>query len=318
MPSILDKLRQRIRSSASETVGDAAEPEQSLAEVCHRIEPQGLFIIGAARTGTTIMQNALNDSRDIFLFGEPGFHHDGGANDFATRYNAMHRSWGNQENKSSYCPPLFEQDTSWHAYLARLAQTYRYVGSKIVINPPQAECQTRELFDFHCRHFYASHYLFTFRNPLDVLISTRGLAELNGGTVATFAEVLKGYFLVVQLFFRALRNLPHVDGIFHEAVESATFRKLETLLGTPLPNAADYYSKSKVRRYELTAVPESHRGLVAEAIGLYDRMKRETLAGLELIQIEQNAGHFDPSHFTALGQLSRDVSTFLRTIDAQA
>jgi len=291
-------------------------PDMSLAGVCRRIESQGLFVIGAARTGTTILQNALNDSHAIFLFGEPAFHNEGDSEDFAARYNAMHRSWGNQENKSSYCPPLFEEDASWYAYLARLAQTYRYVGSKIVINPLEAEDRASELFDFHCRHFYASRYLFTFRNPLDVLMSTRGLAELNGGTVSTYAEVIKGYFLVVQLFFRALRNLPHVEVVFHEAVEPATFRKLESWLATPLPHAGDYYSGSKVRHYELTAVPEPHRPLVAEAVDLYDKLKRETLAGFELIQIEQNSGHFDQNHFTVLGQLSRDVSNFLRTIDA--
>lgn len=70
------------------------------------IEKQGLFVIGAARSGTTVMQNALNDSCEIFLFGEPVFHEDAGAPDFSLRYNAMHRAWGNQENKSSFCPPL--------------------------------------------------------------------------------------------------------------------------------------------------------------------------------------------------------------------
>ena len=61
------------------------------------IEQQGLFVLGAARSGTTVLQNALNDSREIFLFGEPSFHDDMGTADFATRYNYMHRAWGNQE-----------------------------------------------------------------------------------------------------------------------------------------------------------------------------------------------------------------------------
>ena len=288
----------------------------SLAGVCQRIESQGLFVIGAARTGTTILQNALNDSRDIFLFGEPAFHHDDGNGDFATRYNAMHRSWCNQENKSSYCPPLFGEDASWYTYLERLAETYRYVGSKVVINPLLADDQASQLFDFHCRYFYSSHYLFTFRNPLDALMSTRGLAELNGGKLATFAEVLKSYFVVVQLFFRALRNLPHVEVVFHEAIDADTFRKLEGWLGLPLQRAMDYYCNGKVRHYELTAIPDADRSVVAEAIDLYEKFKHETLAGFDLIQIEQNSGHFEQNHYTALGQLSKAVSKFIETIDA--
>jgi len=287
-----------------------------IAEDCSNVSRQALFIIGAARSGTTILQNALNDSGDIFLFGEPCFHADSGDADFASRYNAMHRSWGNQENKSSYCPPLFKTDASWYQYLARLAETYRYVGAKIVINPGLAEEQASQLFDFQCRHFYASHYLFTFRNPLDVLMSTLGLAELNGGKIATVAEVLKGYFVVVQLFFRALRNLPHVHVIFHETVNADTFGKLETWLGVPLPRAGDYYSNGKVRHYDLDRVPETHRARVTDAMTLYENFKQATLAGFELIQIEQNSGHFDQHHFTALGRLSRTVTKFVESLEA--
>jgi len=318
LPSIIDKLRRRFNriSRISPTVSAEQAPDMSLAAVCNRLESQGLFIIGAARSGTTILQNALNDSRDIFLFGEPCFHADSGDADFASRYNTMHRSWGNQENKSSYCPPLFKSDASWYQYLARLAETYGYVGAKIVINPELAEEQIRQLFDFQCRHFYSSRYLFTFRNPLDVLMSTRGLAELNGGRIATVAEVLKGYFVVVQLFFRALRNLPHVHVVFHETVNTDTFGKLQSWLGVPLPLASDYYSNGKVRHYDLDVVPEIQRVLVADAMTLYENFKQATLAGFDLIQIEQNSGHFDQSHFTALGQLSRSVTKFVESLDA--
>ncbi|HEY8682549.1 MAG TPA: sulfotransferase, partial [Rhodanobacter sp.] len=240
-----------------------------LPAVCRRIATQGLFVIGAARTGTTILQNALNDADGVFLFGEPGFHQDSGSPDFAARYNGMHRAWGNQENKSSHCPGLFETDASWWIYLARLAELYRYVGSKIVINPERATEECRQLFDFHCRHFYASHYIFSFRNPLDVLMSTRGLAQLNGGRVATHKEVLHGFFSVVQLFVRALRNLPHVYVVFHEAMNADAFAMLGKSLDMPLTRAMNYYDHAKVRHYELSGIPEVHRALTAEAMTIY-------------------------------------------------
>jgi hypothetical protein len=316
LPSIIDKLFQRV--GRTEPLPLPSSAEQAAAPplaTCRNIEPQGLFVIGAARTGTTILQNALNDSDDIFLFGEPSFHKDSDSGDFATRYNGMHRAWGNQENKSSYCPRLFESDANWPTYLARLADLYRYVGSKVVINPAHAEEEARLIFDFHCRHFYASHYIFTFRNPLDVLMSTRGLAQLNGGTVATFAQVLKGYFVVIQLFIRMLRNLQHVHVVFHEAVDAEVFRTLEKSLGIPLAHANEYYDRGKVRHYELTAVPEAYRALTAEAIAHYEDFKRDALAGFDLVQIEQNDGHLDPGHFTSLGRLSWRITRFLDTID---
>lgn len=283
-----------------------------------RLAAQGLFVIGPARSGTTILQNALNDSSDIFLLGEPRLHRDPGSADFASRYNGMHRSWGNQENKSSYCPRLFDQDADWRTSLARLAELHRYVGAKIVINPAHAPFECDEVFHFQCRHFYDAHYLFTFRNPLDVLMSTRGLAQLNGGRVATHGEVLRGYVSVAQLYLRCLRNLPHVRVVFHEAMTAEVFGQLEAFLDTPFPRAMDYYDRAKVRHYQLADVAEPHRAQVAEAMALYADFKREALAGFALSQIEQNDGHLDAAHFTPLGSLSLRMKRFLAGLQEES
>lgn len=278
---------------------------------------QGLFVIGAARTGTTILQNALNDSPDIFLFGEPCFHRDPGNADFAGRYNSKHRAWGNQETKSSYCPLLFEGDASWQEYLAHMATLYRYVGSKIVITPGGARAEAEKVFAFQSRHFYRSRYVFTFRNPLDVLISTRGLAQFNGGEVASHAEVLRTFFEVIALYIRALRNLPHVRAIFHESADDRAFAALEQAWSIALPGAARYYDNRKVRHYTLDDVPQAHHAIVVEAIAIYDAFQQAALAGFDLLQIEQNNGHLHPDHFTVLGRLSWRVSRFLASLDSQ-
>jgi hypothetical protein len=82
---------------------------------------RGLFVIGAARSGTTILQNALNHSPAIFLFGEPNLHLETGEGNFAARYNEMHRSWSNQKTKSTYCPPILSADGAAEDYLGRLS-----------------------------------------------------------------------------------------------------------------------------------------------------------------------------------------------------
>src|ERR1700722_5699340 len=64
-----------------------------------KLGKQGLFIIGHMRTGTTVLQNALNESKDILLFGEANFHRDPGLSDFRTRYNRWHEENGNQPSK---------------------------------------------------------------------------------------------------------------------------------------------------------------------------------------------------------------------------
>jgi hypothetical protein len=94
MPSLISRLRQ-LHLLPSPESKSPEQPLQLLSDAdaaCQRIAIRGLFVIGAARTGTTILQNALNDSADVFLFGEPGFHRDPGSADFAVRYNSMHRA----------------------------------------------------------------------------------------------------------------------------------------------------------------------------------------------------------------------------------
>lgn len=307
-------LHRRTRlQAASERPADAAS-ECTVGCDIRTLDKQGLFVVGAARSGTTVLQNALNDSRDIFLFGEPTFHDDPGTTDFAARYNYRHRAWGNQENKSSFCPAFFASDALWSDYLCHLATMYRYVGSKIVVNPEKSQETCQRIFDFHCRHFYRSHYIFTFRNPIDVLMSTRGLAELNGDTAASYEVVLRNFLGVVALYIRMLRNLPSVSAVFHENVSETTFRDLGGRLGLDLAYAMRYYDPGRVRHYTLDDVPEHARESVKVVVDLYENLRQHALAGFEAVQLDQNSGHFDIRHYTPLGALQRRVEQLLKQI----
>jgi hypothetical protein len=299
------------RAVTSDKPADGSAVESVTVENAPALDRQGLFVLGAARSGTTVLQNALNDSRDIFLFGEPAFHDDPGSADFAARYNAKHRAWGNQETKSSFCPAFFEDDASWHDYLRHLATLYRYVGSKIVINPGNARETCQRVFDFHCRHFYRAHYIFTFRNPIDVLMSTRGLAELNGDTPESYEAVLSSFVRVIGLYIRMLRNLPCVDAVFHENVDETVFSDLGLKLRADLTHATSYYDSKRVRHYSLDDIPEPSRESAKAVIELYEDLRQHAQAGFGLVQLDQNSGHFDINHYTPLGALQRRVDQVL-------
>jgi hypothetical protein len=318
MPRRLLGLFTQRHAAASTKPTDASVVESVIAENTRAIDMQGLFVLGAARSGTTVLQNALNDSRDIFLLGEPSLHKDLGNADFAARYNAMHRAWGNQETKSSFCPAFFGGDAAWHDYVRHLATLYRYVGSKIVINPDKAQETCHRVFDFHCRYFYRSHYIFTFRNPIDVLMSTRGLAELTGYTPESCEAVLSSFVRVIGLYIRMLRNLPCVDAVFHENVDETVFRDLGLKLRVNLAHAASYYDSKRVRRYSLDDIPESSRESTKIVIELYENLRQHAQAGFGLVQLDQNSGHFDISHYTPLGALQRRVDQVLAQLDRPA
>jgi hypothetical protein len=266
---------------------------------------RGLFIIGAARSGTTILQNALNDSPDIYLLGEANFHNDPGIPGFAARFNAQHRFWHNQETKSSFCPPVLDHDTVWQDYMRQLARMHKWVGAKVVINPMRRPDALDRLFAFQCRSFYTSRYIFTFRDPLATILSTRDLQELLIGRNDGLPAIMRSYVDTVRLFIRMLRTLPHVRAVCHEDVDRATFDRLEDWLGVGLTDAHRYYDAGRVLSYSEAGLDQVTREHVALLRTLYGQLRHDLRTGFATPQLDQNNNHLNPDHLTPLGRLSR-------------
>ena len=276
-----------------------------------------LFIIGAARTGTTVLQNALNSAPEIFLLGEPQMHLDGEAPGFAARYNAAHRSWHNQETKSSFCPPVLAEDGSWRDYLLRLSATHRWVGAKTVIATLEPEA-VEALYAFQCRHFYASRYLLTFRNPLDALSSTRGLQAYTGAEPQSFRLLVAHYADMVALFVRMLRTLPHVSAVIHEDVDAAVLDRVGRWLGVSLTDAPAYYDRARVRGYTPEGLDPAELALLDQVEALFADLRTGVAAGFPLPQLDQNNANLTPGHHTPLGALSLRAATIAEGARRQA
>ena len=292
------RIRQAVRhvfSVASHAVSDRLPDER------------GLFIIGAARSGTTILQNALNDSPDIYLLGEADFHRQSYRTDFAARFNAGHRFWHNQETKSSFCPPVLADDLGWQDYLRQLARTHKLVGAKVVINPMRAPDALDQLFAFHCRLFFQSRYIFTFRDPLATILSTRDLQELLIGRNDGLPAIMRSYVDTIRLFIRMKRILPQVRGLCHEDVSRETFDGLESWLGVNLTNAHNYYDASRVLSYNAAGLDDLTLRHLAQLHALYVRLRCELRTGFATPQLDQNNNHLSAGHLTPLGRLSRDA-----------
>jgi len=318
-PDIENALRQK--GAMLET---AIRERDALAERLRTLEGglrqelslKGLFVIGHSRSGTTILENALNDHREIFIFNEADFYSDSGARDFRARHNAMHQAFRNQENKGSFCPKLFDEDESWDRYVIALSRVYRYVGSKIVIHQDRNTGMPDQLFDFMTKWFYGSHFIFTFRNPADVLGSNRGLAAWTGGESPDCRLVMRSFLWVMRLYIRALRNLPNVRAIFHEQVSPQTFEALSDWLGLDLRGSFGYYSDTKVKAYSRAALSDGDRLLLERTEALYAELSLQACAGYELVQIDQNNATIDPTHGSRLGELYRRIDEAIAAIDA--
>ena len=266
---------------------------------------RGLFVIGAARSGTTVLQNALNHAQDIHLLGEPDLHLEEGAPGFAARFNAMHRGWNNQPTKSTWLPSLLDEDGHWRPYLDRLAAYHRWVGSKIVVNPGHSPAWLERLERFQSLHFYDAHYLFVFRHPGAVARSFRGMQEATGGVPDGPAVALANFAETVALFTKMTRTFPHVRAVIHEDIAPAAFDAVGEWLGVDLGEASSYYDTARIRRYEQAPSSAEDEQFIAQTTLLYEDLRRMIAAGIEQPQLEQNDGNLTPNHYTALGSIDR-------------
>jgi hypothetical protein len=266
----------------------------------------GLFIVGHARSGTTILQNALNDSHEIFLFGEAQFYLDRGSADFAARYNAMHRSFGNQITKSTYCPLLLAEDGTWQDYLNRLGMHYRYVGDKVALGTEADGYSCERFFTFQCRHFFDARYIFTFRNPVDCIASSAAL--LGKRDVYVWME---SYLNVVLLCIRMLRLFPHVTAVFLEDRPEKTFDELRVYLGSDLSGAHLYYDRTRVTRYPADALPADARSMTDSLEEVYAEWRKLPEEN-RLPQMEQKEGCQQNGTPSYLGRLHNTIVAMMR------
>jgi Sulfotransferase family len=197
----------------------------------------GLFVVGHARTGTSILQTALNTSPEIFLLGEANLHITHSKPCFAVWYRTMHESFHNPPSKSTSCPdPDDSTGDAWDVLLT-LRQHYRLVGDKLAFRSRHLGYDFSGAFRFLQDYFTGAYIIGTLRNPRDVLASNGKMFRPDDINVyaLSYLECLALEIDLVCTFDRAT--------IFvHENIVPDTFTRLGNWLGCDLSDAyARYY-----------------------------------------------------------------------------
>lgn len=187
-------------------------------------DQRNLFIVGHARSGTTIMGDLLNSSSSVELFAElNGFLLDWNR-EFIREFNERHGSNGYMARKGYYIPPTLGGMTP-QELLDHRKQCYRYVGEKIAFGPHgifAGNSDAQEYFlSFHNLHYLSANYIFTMRSPMASLVSMRKLfpshscSQLLFGWLRSMEVILSASFLFPHCAIVPLERLsePLVDSI---------------------------------------------------------------------------------------------------------
>jgi hypothetical protein len=264
--------------------------------VDRRLEAKSLFIVGCARSGTTILLDIFNTVPDVYLFGEANFALNFHVQDFPEWYNLMHFEHGMARLKGTHAPYLGAR--ALHEYLPLLSERYRFVGDKIAFGPHglyNGASHQENVLQFHERFFFGSPHVFIFRHPRHVLRSMQVKFP-----ATPFTELARCWLLTADLFADMSSVFPAVHLVLFERLPEV-FDDLGRTLGLDLSMSTSMFSTPeraaetpRFDEYEpiVTLCESVYRSLEAMASAngspasrwpLTKQLRRRVTAGLDVL-----------------------------------
>ena len=246
----------------------AARRPATMAALARLTEPANqsrmVFIVGAARSGTTAIRRALNSSSEVFVLDEAYFFRENLRPGFRARYNARHRALGHPPSKLTDCPAVAPDDRAWVETTMALASQYRFVGDKIPFGGYKEGRLPSEFLAFHHRHFPEAAYILAFRNPRDTILSARtafGIQNLVPWT--------RSYIAAQRALIRLRANFPRTVPIFLETIDWDRFDAIEQCLDCPMPQLASVLVRKAPSPRDAGQIPSKLSETVEDLEALY-------------------------------------------------
>jgi hypothetical protein len=225
---------------------DAAPPGGQDAapdlEALRALENQGLFILGCARSGTTILTRSLNRSPEVMLLEEPcSFLHES-IGDFVGFFNHLHVSMGNRPMKGTYLPESRTSETGPIGTLLRLSGDYRYVGEKTAIGPHDYPLNWAQAYlDFQAKYFLHAKYLYILRTPLESIWSMHKMFSDR-----PIERLFEAWLRTIALSLDAYHVFPNSRLLFFDDLGQTMIDRLSDWLATPVPTMPGTFGRTYI------------------------------------------------------------------------
>lgn len=222
-------------------------------QTCRAIATRCCFVVGYARSGTTLLADVLNSSERMLMTSEAHYFVPNNAPRFRDWYNALHAGYGNQVTKSTHAPDFIPQlNHTWWQWLAEAAKYFDMLGDKSALSdyvfslaPPE------EILSFFEARFFNSRYIFTIRQPLQTLASA--VITFKRDSAESMRALLTGWLEFVQLWANCVRVLPNTCTILFDKFDAAGIDRLSAFVGLDLSGAKTYTIRPP-RFYDISAL----------------------------------------------------------------
>ena len=221
---------------ASSGAAPAEYPKSEFA-TCRTMAKNAVFILGFARSSTTIVQQIVNWSHEALILGEANFHLPSDASRFRDGYNAQHVEFGNQVSKTTYAPDFVpERPHTWWQWLAEAAKHYPIVGDKMAFTAYHLTTVDRHATQaFFESRFFDAKYIFIIREPIQALLSTAKL--LNVTTEDLLRPEIVAWLDFVQFWADCVRTFPNTLTLIADDIGPQTVGEIGRFLELPLSGA---------------------------------------------------------------------------------
>jgi hypothetical protein len=252
-----------------------AGPKRFSDEVlrCRDISGQALFVLGFARSSTSISTQILNSSNDVFLLGEANIYLPHYERRFTDWYNQMHSDSNNQISKTTYAPDFVpDVDHDWLDWLCVAKTVYPLVGDKMAFSDQHfslaAPSTIRSFFE---SRFFRSKYIFTIRDPVQTLLSTAKLFNIS--TERAIIRETIAWLRFVQMWADWVRVFPSTLTFDADKLNHNVIDDLQTFVETDL-SGAKLFIDERSRTNHLNAIAFPILDQIKDDLGLvFDLVK---------------------------------------------
>jgi hypothetical protein len=260
-------------------------------EACRSLQNRSIFIIGFARSCTTITAQMLNTSDDAYILGEANFFmrtkEEGRFRDW---YNDQHVSFKNQVTKTCYAPDFLPSEPhQWWQWLEEAAQNYPFVGDKMALTYGHFQQFSPEFIQaFFEARFYLSKYIFLLRDPRQTLLSVRKL--FNYANDEDIMPQVIGWLTYIKLWCDWIRVFPHTLTLTTDHIEDGFVDAISDFTGLKLETAKKLIDDRSRRKHTMSAKEKSLSAVGNELVEIYQMAQRALHQDRSDWQSEQKRG----------------------------
>ncbi len=297
--------KDQLNGSSQTLASDAATPDAiALVEelrTCRSIAGRCAFVLGPARSGTTILAQMINASSRAFITTEAFYCLAENHTDFRRWYNDQHRRFENQVSKTSYAPNFgYSGEHEWWKWLARAAEHFDVVGDKMAFADAHPQIiDPARLMEFFEARFFGSKFLFIFRDPVQSVLSAVDL--WNRDPVA----LVLGWAHVVKLWADFIRIFPNTMTVLLEELDRSKIAAIGDFLDLDLSESAKLLDPREQRRHdpEQSGREEFTRRITPLLQMIFGEIKESITMERVFLQADQKRARLDePRHLLGSGR----------------